>query len=71
MFAFYPDVPSSPGIRVCEKPQDVQTHDVEVLGDPPHVIDVTYNSGSGLAYSNLLLRYLALHYTITYMPPSK
>jgi len=72
IFAFYPDVPTSPRIRVSQRPQYVQTHDVEILGDPPHVINAGYNNTSdSLSYSNVLLRQLAQQYAIAYRPPNK
>jgi len=67
LFAFYPDVPSSPRIRVSSKPQYVQTHDVEVLGDLPTGV----NGTRGHSYSNFLLRQLAEHFTVDYTPPTK
>lgn len=71
IFAFYPDVPTSPRIRVSQRPQYVQTHDVEVLGDPPHAINTAFNTSDSLSYSNVLLRQLAQQYTIAYRPLNK
>ena len=67
VFAFYPDVPSSPRIRVSLKPQHVQTHDVEVLGEPSSAGGL----GGGPPYSNMLLRQLAQQYTVASKPPIK